>query len=226
MIDKRKKSIEESLDGLLKDGVTLLIGGFGDSGAPFELMQGVLTAGFRDLTIVSNNAGTGDRGIAALLEAGLVKKVICSYPRSSGAYVIERMYKEGAVELEVVPQGTLVERIRCGGAGLGGFYTPTGIGTPMAEGKEVKIIKGREYILEEALFGDIALIKAAVADRWGNLLYTKASRNFGPVMATSASRTIVQVCKTVELGCLNPEAIVTPGIFVDQIVEVRADNEF
>ncbi len=220
MIDKRMGSISETLQGLLQDGSTLMVGGFGDAGVPFELLHGILDAGARNLTIISNNAGTGNRGISALLNAGRVKKIICSYPRSRGAIVIDRIFKANEIELEVIPQGTPIERIRCAGAGLGGFYTPTGAGTPLAEGKEVRLINGREHLFEEPLRCDLSLLKADRADRWGNLVYSKAARNFSPIMATAAEHTLVQVREFVALGELHPESIVTPGIFVDRLVVI------
>lgn len=219
MIDKRVATVEEAVAGI-RDGATILIGGFGDTGTPFELIHAVLDTGARDLTIVSNNAGNGYVGIAALLEADRVRRVVCSYPRSSDCVVIDRKFREGKVEIELVPQGTLVERMRCAGAGLYGFYTRTAAGTPLAEGKEERVIDGVECVLEKPLRGDVALIKATCADRWGNLVYSKTARNFGPIMATAADLTVVQVSRILELGELDPELIGTPGIFVDRVVEV------
>ncbi|WP_298432296.1 3-oxoacid CoA-transferase subunit A [Geobacter sp.] len=219
MIDKRVATVEEAVAGI-RDGATILIGGFGDTGTPFELIHAVLDTGARDLTIVSNNAGNGYVGIAALLEADRVRRVVCSYPRSSDCVVIDRKFREGKVEIELVPQGTLVERMRCAGAGLYGFYTRTAAGTPLVDGKEERIIDGVECVLEKPLRGDVALIKATCADRWGNLVYSKTARNFGPIMATAADLTVVQVSRVVGLGELDPELIGTPGIFVDRIVEV------
>ena len=219
MIDKRVATIEDAVAGI-RDGATILIGGFGDTGTPFELIHAVLDTGVRDLVIVSNNAGNGYVGIAALLDADRVRKVVCSYPRSSDCVVIDKKFKEGKVEVELVPQGTLVERMRCGGAGIHGFYTRTAAGTPLAEGKEERIIDGVECVLEKPLRGDIALIKAAVADRWGNLVYSKTARNFNPIMATAADLTVVQAGWIAELGDLNPELVGTPGIFVDRVVAV------
>ncbi|HXE96364.1 MAG TPA: 3-oxoacid CoA-transferase subunit A [Dongiaceae bacterium] len=219
MIDKRVATIEDAVAGI-RDGATILIGGFGDTGTPFELIHAVLDTGVRDLVIVSNNAGNGYVGIAALLDADRVRKVVCSYPRSSDCVVIDKKFKEGKVEVELVPQGTLVERMRCGGAGIHGFYTRTAAGTPLAEGKEERIIDGVECVLEKPLRGDIALIKAAVADRWGNLVYSKTARNFNPIMATAADLTVVQAGWIAELGDLDPELVGTPGIFVDRVVAV------
>jgi 3-oxoadipate CoA-transferase alpha subunit len=224
MIDKRVNSISEALSGLLRDRSTVMVGGFGDSAIPYALVHGLLDLGIRDLTIVSNNAGTGSRGISALLESGIVKKVICSYPRSRGAVVIEKLYKAKQIELEVIPQGTFIERMRCAGAGLGGFYTPTGVGTTYAESKEVKTIDGKEYVFEGRLDADVALIEAKQSDRWGNLTYPMASRNFGPVMAMAAKKTVVQVRSLAELGELHPEHIITPGIYVDRVLLIGEDS--
>lgn len=218
MIDKLAASLEEAIAGI-KDGATILVGGFGDTGTPFELLHAVLDAGVRDLTIVANNAGNGYVGIAALLNADRVRKIVCSYPRTSDCVVIDKKFKEGKVEIELTPQGTLVERMRCAGAGLSGFYTPTGAGTPLAEGKEERNIDGVDCVLEKPLRGDIALIKAAYGDRWGNLVYSKTARNFSPIMATAADLTVVQVNRIAGLGELDPERIGTPGIFVDRVVE-------
>jgi len=206
----------------IKDGDTVLVGGFGTAGQPVELIDALIRTGARDLTVVNNNAGQGDRGLAALLAGGQVAKVICSYPRQADSYVFDALYRAGKVELEVVPQGNLAERLRAAGAGIGGFFTPTGVGTPLAEGKEQRRIDGRDYVLEYPLRGDFALIKAHRADPMGNLVYRKTARNFGPVMATAAATTVVQVQEIVELGALDPEAVVTPGIFVDRIVAIPA----
>lgn len=219
MINKCLATFEDAL-GDVRDGATILVGGFGDTGTPFELLDALLDTGARDLVIVSNNAGAGHVGIAALLEAGRVRKIICSYPRTSNCVVVERMYREGRIEIELVPQGTLAERMRCGGAGLYGFYTPSGAGTPIVDGKETKIIDGVECILEKPIRADFALIKAHVGDRWGNLIYRKTARNFNPVMATAADVTVAQVSRIVELGQLDPEQIATPGIFVNRVVAV------
>jgi 3-oxoadipate CoA-transferase, alpha subunit len=212
---------DEAVAGI-KDGDTVLVGGFGTAGQPVELIDALIRTGARDLTVVSNNAGQGDRGLAALLAAGQVAKVICSYPRQADSYVFDALYRAGKVELEVVPQGNLAERLRAAGAGIGGFFTPTGVGTPLAEGKEQRRIDGRDYVLEYPLRGDFALIKAHRADPMGNLVYRKTARNFGPVMATAAATTVVQVQEVVELGALDPEAVVTPGIFVDRVVAIPA----
>lgn len=219
MRDIRVSSLAEAVDGI-RDGMTILISGFGNAGIPVELIHAVIDQGAKDLTIVCNNAGSGRTDIAGLLAAGRVRKVICSYPKSSGAVVFERLYAAGRIELELVPQGTLSERMRAAGAGVGGFYTPTGAGTRLAEGKEVRHLNGRDHVLEMPLNGDVALIKADRADRWGNLTYNLAARNFAPTMAMAADLTIVQARRIVELGALDPETIVTPSIFVDRLIEV------
>ncbi|MBI3708940.1 MAG: 3-oxoacid CoA-transferase subunit A [Proteobacteria bacterium] len=219
MRDIRVSSLAEAVDGI-RDGMTILISGFGNAGIPVELIHAVIDQGAKDLTIVCNNAGSGRTDIAGLLAAGRVRKVICSYPKSSGAVVFERLYAAGRIELELVPQGTLSERMRAAGAGVGGFYTPTGAGTRLAEGKEVRHLNGRDHVLEMPLKGDVALIKAERADRWGNLTYNLAARNFAPTMAMAADLTIVQARRIVELGALDPETIVTPSIFVDRLIEV------
>jgi 3-oxoadipate CoA-transferase alpha subunit len=206
----------------VRDGATVLVGGFGMAGMPVELIDALIEHGAGDLTIVSNNAGNGDTGLAALLAAGRVRKVICSFPRQSDSWVFDGLYRAGKIELEVVPQGNLAERMRAAGAGIGAFYSPTAVGTPLAEGKEVRTIDGRDYLLEYPIRGDVALIKAHVADRMGNLVYRKTARNFGPVMATAATVTIAQVSGVVEIGALDPEAVVTPAIYVDRLVEVPA----
>jgi len=200
------------------DGATVLIGGFGTAGQPVELIDALRRQGARDLTVVNNNAGNGDHGLAALLKTGQVRKIICSFPRQSDSWVFDELYRSGRIELELVPQGNLAERMRAGGAGIGAFYTPTGVGTPLAEGKETRTIDGREYLLEYPIKGDVALIKAHRADRMGNLVYRKTARNFGPVMATAATTTVVQVSSIVDAGQLDPEAVVTPGIYVDRVV--------
>jgi 3-oxoadipate CoA-transferase alpha subunit len=202
----------------IDDGATILIGGFGGAGQPVELIDGLRRSGARDLTVVNNNAGNGDTGLAALLAAGQVRKIICSFPRQSDSWVFDELYRSGRIELELVPQGNLAERMRAAGAGVGAFYCPTGVGTPLAEGKEHRVIDGRDYLLEYPIHGDVALIKAHRADTLGNLVYRKTARNFGPVMATAAALTIVQVDQIVEPGQLDPESVVTPGIFVDRIV--------
>lgn len=202
----------------IEDGSTVLVGGFGMAGMPVELVDALVRQGAHDLTVVSNNAGNGDTGLAALLAAGQVRKVVCSFPRQSDSWVFDGLYRAGEVELEVVPQGTLAERMRAAAAGLGGFWCPTGVGTPLAEGKEEREIDARRYVLELPLRGDVALVKAHRADRVGNLVYRKTARNFGPVMATAATRTVVQVSEVVEAGALDPEVVVTPGIYVDTVV--------
>jgi 3-oxoadipate CoA-transferase alpha subunit len=204
----------------VEDGDVVLVGGFGTAGQPIELIDALIRHGARDLTIVSNNAGNGDLGLAALLKAGQVRKVICSFPRQSDSWVFDELYRSGKVELELVPQGNLAERMRAAGAGIGAFYSPTGVGTPLADGKETRTIDGRDYLLEYPIKGDVALVKAHRADRAGNLVYRKTARNFGPVMATAAATTVVQVTEVVEAGELDPEAVVTPGIFVDRLVVV------
>jgi 3-oxoadipate CoA-transferase alpha subunit len=209
----------EAVSGI-PDGATVLVGGFGMAGMPTTLIDALIEQGAGDLTIVSNNAGNGDTGLAALLAAGRVRKVICSFPRQSDSYVFDGLYRSGKIALEVVPQGNLAERMRAAGAGIGAFYCPTGVGTLLAEGKEVRNIDGRDYVLEYPIRGDIALIGAHIADRAGNLVYRKTARNFGPVMATAAALTIAQVSRVVDPGELDPETVVTPGIFVDRIVEV------
>ena len=202
------------------DGMTVLIGGFGAAGQPVELIDALVRSGVRDLVVVNNNAGNGDVGLAALLAAGRVRKIICSFPRQSDSWVFDRLYRAGAIELELVPQGNLAERMRAAGAGIGAFFGPTGVGTPLAEGKETRTIDGREYVLEHPIRGDVALIRAHRADEAGNLVYRKTARNFGPVMATAATSTVVQVAELVRAGDIDPEVVVTPGIFVDSIVVV------
>ena len=221
MLDKRVASLTAAVEGI-RDGSTVLVGGFGSSGVPVELTHALLEQGAKDLTIVTNNAGSGETDIAALLRERRVRKIICSYPRSKGSIWFEELYRLGEIELELVPQGTLSERMRCAGAGLGGFFTPTGADSLLAEGKEIRMINGRRHVLEEPLRGDVALVKADRADRWGNLVYHSAARNFGPTMATAADLTVVQVREFVGLGELDPECVVTPGIFVDRVVEVPA----
>jgi 3-oxoadipate CoA-transferase alpha subunit len=203
------------------DGATVMIGGFGAAGMPAELIDALIEQGARELTIVNNNAGNGDTGLAALLKAKRVRKIICSFPRQTDSYVFDALFRAGEIELELVPQGNLAERIRAAGAGIGGFFTPTGYGTKLAEGRETRIIDGKPYVFELPLHADFALIKAHKGDRWGNLVYRKTARNFGPVMATAAKTAIVQVSEVVPLGALDPEVIVTPGIFVQRVVEVR-----
>ena len=219
MIDKEVTDPVSAVRGI-PDGATILIGGFGPAGQPIELIEALVEQGATDLTIVSNNAGNGTAGLAALLAAGRVRKIICSFPRQHDSWVFDRLYRAGEIELELVPQGNLAERIRAAGAGIGAFFSPTGVGTPLAEGKETRVIGGREYVLELPLAADYALIRAFRADRWGNLIYRKTARNFGPVMATAAACTVAQVDHVVPLGSLDPETIITPGLFVDRIVSV------
>jgi 3-oxoadipate CoA-transferase alpha subunit len=219
MIDKIAASIPEALTGV-RDGATVLIGGFGTSGIPGELIDGLIDQGARELTVVNNNAGNGDTGLAALLKTGRVRKIICSFPRQVDSWVFDELYRSGKIELELVPQGNLAERIRAAGAGVGAFFCPTAFGTELAKGKETREINGRQYVLEYPIHADVALIKAEAGDRWGNLTYRKAARNFGPVMATAAKQTIATVFEIKALGELDPEAIVTPGIFVSKIVQI------
>lgn len=219
MISKISSNIHQAIDAI-GDGATVMIGGFGRGGQPVELIDALIQHGARDLTVVSNNAGSGDTGIAALLAKGRVRKVICSFPRQRDSWVFDGLYRSGEVELELVPQGNLAERIRAAGAGIGAFFTPTGVGTALAADKELRTIDGREYLLEYPLYADAALISALKGDRYGNLVYRKTGRNFGPVMATAATTTIAQVDVCVDLGDLDPETIVTPGIFVDHVVPV------
>lgn len=215
------ETVDEAVSGI-EDGSTVLVGGFGMAGMPFDLIDGLIRQGATDLTVVSNNAGNGEVGLAALLKAGRVRKVLCSFPRQSDSYVFDALYRSGEIELEVVPQGNLAERMRAAGAGVGAFFSPTGVGTMLTEGKETRTIDGREYVLEYPIKGDVALISAHRADRMGNLVYTKTARNFGPVMATAATRTVAQVTDVVPTGDLDPESVVTPSIFVDEVVRVDA----
>jgi 3-oxoadipate CoA-transferase, alpha subunit len=208
----------------IPDGSTILIGGFGMAGMPVILIDALIRQGARELTVVNNNAGNGDTGLAALLAAGRVRKMICSFPRQRDSYVFDGLYRAGKIELELVPQGNLAERMRAAGAGIGAFYGPTGVGTPLAEGKEQRTIDGRDYLLEYPIKGDVALIGAYVADRMGNLVYRKTARNFGPVMATAAALTIAEVHRVVEIGEIDPEVVVTPGIFVDRILDLGRDD--
>ncbi|MFL6047223.1 MAG: 3-oxoacid CoA-transferase subunit A [Propionibacteriaceae bacterium] len=210
---------DQAVSGI-QDGSTVLIGGFGPAGQPVELIDALIRSDVRDLTVVSNNAGNGRVGLAALLANGQVRKIICSFPRQADSYVFDELYRAGKVALELVPQGNLAERMRAAGAGIGAFYSPTGVGTPLAEGKERRTIDGRDYVLEYPIKGDVALIKAFRADTLGNLVYRKTARNFGPVMATAAETTVVQVSEIVEPGGLDPEAVITPGIFVDRMVKI------
>jgi 3-oxoadipate CoA-transferase alpha subunit len=219
MIDKFVPSLAAAVVGI-QDGATVLIAGFGNSGIPVELIDALIGQGAKDLTVVSNNAGSGRTDVAKLLGTGRVRKIMCSYPRTAGSVVFEEMYSAGKLELELIPQGTLSERIRAAAAGIGGFYTPTAAGTLLAEGKETRTIDGRAYVLEMPIRADVALIKAERADRWGNLTYRLAARNFGPTMAAAGKLTIAQTSHVVELGGIDPEDVVTPGIFVDRIVHV------
>ncbi len=214
-------TVDEAVAGI-EDGSTVLVGGFGMAGMPVDLVDGLIRQGAKDLTVVSNNAGNGEVGLAALLQAGRVRRVICSFPRQPDSYVFDELYRSGRIELEVVPQGNLAERMRAAGAGIGAFFSPTGVGTMLTEGKETRTIDGREYALEYPIRADVALISAHRADRMGNLVYRKTARNFGPVMATAATRTIAQVTEVVATGELDPEAVVTPSIFVDDVVRVGA----
>ena len=220
MIDKIATNVAEAI-GPVADGATVLIGGFGTAGIPNELIDGLIAQGAKELTLVNNNAGNGDTGLAALLKAGRVRKIICSFPRQTDSHVFDALYRSGKLELELVPQGNLAERLRAAGAGVGAFFTPTGFGTELAHGKETREINGRQYVLEYPIHGDLALIKADKGDRWGNLTYRMAARNFGPVMATAAKRTVASVHEVAPLGELNPEAIVTPGIHVSRIVLIE-----
>ena len=219
MIDKIFPSAAAALADV-PDGATVMIGGFGTAGLPNELIDALLAQGCRDLTIVNNNAGNGDTGLAALLSAGRVRKVICSFPRQADSHHFDRLYRAGRIELELVPQGNLAERIRAAGAGIGGFFTPTGYGTELAKGKETRLIDGRGYVLEAPIHADFALIKAERGDRWGNLTYRMTARNFGPIMAMAARVAVATVHEVVALGTLDPEAVVTPGLFVQRVVRV------
>jgi 3-oxoadipate CoA-transferase alpha subunit len=219
MINKIAPSIREAL-AEVKDGSTVLIGGFGTAGVPNELIDGLIAQGAKDLVVVNNNAGNGETGLAALLKAGQVRKIICSFPRQADSHIFDALYRSGQLELELVPQGNLAERIRAAGAGIGAFFSPTGYGTELAKGKESREINGKFYVLEMPIYADVALIKAETGDRWGNLVYRKAARNFGPVMATAAKMTVATVHEIVEVGAIDPENIVTPGIFVSKIVKI------
>lgn len=230
MIDKTVADAAAAVEGI-PEGATVMIGGFGRAGQPVELIDALIAHGAGDLTIVNNNAGNAEIGLGALLAAGQVRKVVCSFPRQHDSWVFDGLYKEGKIELELVPQGNLAERIRAAGAGIGAFFSPTGVGTLLAEGKEARTIDGRDYVLEYPIRADFALISALKADRWGNLVYRKTARNFGPIMATAAAVTAVQVDEIVPLGSLDPETVVTPGIFVDRVVAVGSrawlsDGEF
>jgi 3-oxoadipate CoA-transferase alpha subunit len=221
VIDKISDSLAAAVADV-HDGATVMIGGFGNAGMPAALIDALIEQGARDLTIVNNNAGNGETGLAALLKARRVRKIICSFPRQADSHHFDALYKAGEIELELTPQGNLAERIRAAGAGIGGFFTPTGFGTLLAEGKETRLIDGRNYVLESPIHADFALIKALRGDRWGNLVYRKTARNFGPIMAMAAKCTIAQVSEVVALGELDPENIVTPGIFVQRVVEQGA----
>ncbi|MFJ2987020.1 3-oxoacid CoA-transferase subunit A [Collimonas sp. NPDC087041] len=217
MINKISESLQAAIADV-HDGATVMIGGFGNAGMPSALIDALIAQGARDLTIVNNNAGNGETGLAALLKTKRVRKIICSFPRQADSQVFDALYRAGEIELELTPQGNLAERIRAAGAGIGGFFSPTGYGTLLAQGKETRLINGRQYVLESPIHADFALIKAHRGDRWGNLVYRKTARNFGPIMAMAAKCTIAQVSEVVELGQLDPENIVTPGIFVQRIV--------
>ncbi|GGF05105.1 3-oxoacid CoA-transferase subunit A [Mycetocola zhadangensis] len=219
MISKIVSGLDEAVSGI-SDGAVVMIGGFGRAGQPVELIDALLAHGAKDLTVINNNAGNGDTGLAALLAARRVRKMICSFPRQVDSQVFDGLYRAGEIELELVPQGNLAERIRAAGAGIGAFFTPTGVGTALAEGKETREINGRQYVLEYALPADVALVSALRADRWGNLVYRKTARNFGPIMAAAAATTVVQVDEIVELGAIDPESVVTPGIYVNHVVAV------
>lgn len=219
MIDKIQSSCAQAVAGV-RDGDTVMTSGFGGAGLPTALVEALIDQGARDLVIVNNNAGNGETGLAALMKAGRVRKIICSFPRQADSHVFDGLYRSGKIELELVPQGNLAERIRAAGAGIAGFFTPTGYGTDLAKGKETRRIDGRDYVLETPIHGDFALIKAYRGDRWGNLVFRKAARNFGPVMAMAARCTVAQVDEVVPLGALDPEHIVTPGIFVHRVVAV------
>ncbi|MFZ4873591.1 3-oxoacid CoA-transferase subunit A [Janthinobacterium sp. Mn2066] len=219
MIDKLRASVADAL-AVIHDGATVMIGGFGGAGQPAELIDGLIAHGARDLVIVNNNAGNGDTGLAALLKNGQVRKIICSFPRQADSHVFDGLYRSGKLELELVPQGNLAERIRAAGAGIGGFFTPTGYGTQLAVGKETREIDGRMYVLESPIHADFALIKAEQGDRWGNLTYRKTARNFGPIMAMAAKVSIASVHEVAELGSIDPEHVITPGLFVQRIVQV------
>lgn len=220
MIDKRVPTLAEAVSDIFA-GATVMIGGFGDTGSPIELIHALIDHGVTDLTVVSNNAGSGEVGLAALLKTGQVSKLICSFPKSAGSSVFPELYLAGQIALELVPQGTLAERIRAGGAGIPAFFTPTSVGTPLEDGKERRTFGNRDYVMEYGLTADFALIKCLRADRHGNLVYNKTARNFGPIMATAAATTVVQAANIVEVGELDPEVVVTPGIFVDYVVEVE-----
>jgi 3-oxoadipate CoA-transferase alpha subunit len=218
MINKQV-ALDAAMSGI-GDGSTILVGGFGNSGEPIELLDALRRHGAKNLVVVANNGGSGHYGLAALLEAGLVRKLICTYPRVPGSVVVQQLYRDGLLDLELVPQGTLAERIRAAGAGIGAFFTPVAVGTRLAEGKEQRVINGRRQVLEHALPADVALIKADRADRWGNLVYHRAARNYNPVMATAAAVTIAQVRQVVAIGDFDPEEVVTPSVYVDRVVQI------
>jgi 3-oxoadipate CoA-transferase alpha subunit len=219
MINKLVQTMADAMEGI-RDGATVLVGGFGAVGQPNQLIDGLIEHGAKDLTVVANNAGSGRVGLARLMELGRVRKIICSFPRSAGSVVFEELYREGRIELEIVPQGTMAERMRAAGAGVPAFFTATSVGTKLAHGKETRDFDGRTYVMEQALPADVALVEAWQADRWGNLVYRSSGRNFNPVMATAAKLTIVQTQHVVDLGELDPEKIVTPGIFVHRVLHV------
>jgi 3-oxoadipate CoA-transferase alpha subunit len=220
MIDKIVSSLADALADL-RDGATVMVGGFGTAGQPTELIDALIDTGANELVIVNNNAGNGDTGLARLLQLKRVRKIVCSFPRQADSHHFDALYRAGQIELELVPQGNLAERIRAAGAGIGGFFTPTGAGTELARGKEVREIGGRQYVLESPLHADFALIKAERGDRWGNLTYRMTARNFGPIMAMAARTTIATVHEVVPLGTLDPEAVVTPGLFVQRVVRIE-----
>lgn len=219
MINKTVKSPADAVSDIF-DGAVIMISGFGEAGSPIELIHALIDQGAKDLTIVSNNTGSGNVGLAALIEHRRVKKMICSFPRTANSTVFPELYSKGEIELELVPQGTLAERIRAGGAGIPAFYTPTSVDTPLAEGKETRIFNNEKYVMEYGIKADFSFVKCQAADRYGNLIYNKTARNFGPIMCTAANTTIVQAKNIVELGALDPECVVTPGIFVQKVVEV------
>ena len=221
MIDKTCDTLERAVADI-PDGATIMIGGFGNAGMPSALIDALLAQGARELTIVNNNAGNGETGLAALIKARRVRKMVCSFPRQADSHHFDGLYRAGEIELELTPQGNLAERIRAAGAGIGGFFTPTGYGTLLAEGKETRLIDGRQYVFETPIHADFALVKALRGDRWGNLVYRKTARNFGPIMAMAAKVTIAQVAEVVELGAIDPETVVTPGIFVQRVVKEAA----
>jgi 3-oxoadipate CoA-transferase alpha subunit len=223
MIDKRVATMAAAMEGI-SDGATVLVGGFGAVGQPNQLIDGLIEQGAKDLIVVANNSGTAEFGLAKLMQLGRVRRMVCSFPRSAGSFVFEELYRAGKIELELVPQGTLAERMRAAGAGIPAFYTPTAYGTKLAEGKPAATINGRNCVLEYALHGDVALIEAWEGDRWGNLIYKDSGRNFNPVMAMAAKLTVAQVQSVVELGTLSPEAVVTPGVYVDRLIAVPHDG--